>query len=590
MRISEFAVRNQRAVRLASCSAVPKVMIITGPNGSGKSTLLNHLRTLGTGPGRTLYVGPHRTSRRQQVRMRFLTQQRIQMGTLLASPHLPGMEGIATSTNERDAWNYDETQSYLKYSLCQIELDRQRAIAERFDEIGTISKKDMPDVWQPLSEMTHNLLPHLKFHKIDISNRDQVRCLWQVHTKDVLVDIDDLSSGEKSLIQLFFPLIEHQIESHLESISGKQPPEPTESSTVLGPVAVLMDEPELHLHPHLQAKVLDYIRSVSLSENVQFLLATHSPAIVEHSTSDELYLLRPAELTGGDENQLVQIATSEERLSLVRETFGSTSNITAMRKIVVVEGASAGAESRRAADARIYNFLSERFSQVNIISGGGKFEVTALTQRLNEALATIAPGISAKALLDRDLESSATGPDGAILLPVSMIENLLIDPDVLWNAIELVRHKTAFQGSTEIANAIDEILEQLELGEIVRRVKSSIPAKTFRLSEPLNAASQQIDTFVAMLRAELSDERLATLQDKAKNAVSQLKTEMRRREFFDGKRILDEFYKRHLHATGLSREVFIYSCARQASKRKSVLEFERMVFGALGLTNASNDA
>src|SRR3989304_1424337 len=131
MRIPEFSVRNQRAVRLAACDVVPPVMVITGPNGCGKSTLLNALRGISTGDGRTLYVGPHRNSRRQQVRMRYLGQNRIEMSSLLSANNLPGFEGISLPSHERDAWNFDEAQSFLKYSLCQIEIDRQTAITER---------------------------------------------------------------------------------------------------------------------------------------------------------------------------------------------------------------------------------------------------------------------------------------------------------------------------------------------------------------------------------------------------------------------------------------------------------------------------
>jgi ABC-type multidrug transport system ATPase subunit len=122
MRIRNFVVRNERAVRLAGCDDVPRIMVITGPNGCGKSTLLNALRRAGEGDGRTLYVGPHRTSRRQDVRMRFLGQQRIEMSSLLSSTNLPGFEGMHMPSNIRDAWNFDEAQSFLKYSLCQIEL------------------------------------------------------------------------------------------------------------------------------------------------------------------------------------------------------------------------------------------------------------------------------------------------------------------------------------------------------------------------------------------------------------------------------------------------------------------------------------
>jgi energy-coupling factor transporter ATP-binding protein EcfA2 len=170
MRIRNFSIRNQRAVRFAQCDSAPSVMIITGPNGCGKSTLLNALRTIGEGEGRTLYVGPHRTSRRQNVRMRFLGQARIEMGTLLSSNNLPGFEGMQIPSHDRDAWNFDEAQSFLKYSLCQIEIDRQNAITRRFDEIGSVMRNDMPDVWAPLRELATNLLPHLAFHKIDLGS------------------------------------------------------------------------------------------------------------------------------------------------------------------------------------------------------------------------------------------------------------------------------------------------------------------------------------------------------------------------------------------------------------------------------------
>ena len=79
----------------------------------------------------------------------------------------------------------------------------------------------MPDIWLPLKEMTENLLPHLYFDKIDVSDRDRIECLWNVHEKNIKVDIDDLSSGEKAIIHLFFPLIEHRIQSLIEISKGE---------------------------------------------------------------------------------------------------------------------------------------------------------------------------------------------------------------------------------------------------------------------------------------------------------------------------------------------------------------------------------
>jgi hypothetical protein len=335
--------------------------------------------------------------------MRFLGQQRIEMRSLLSSSNLPGFEGMQLPSNDRDAWNFDEAQSFLKYSLCQIELERQNAIATRFDETGSVSRTEMPDVWSPLRELAHNLLPHLAFHRIDLTNRDQIRCLWRVHNKDVHVDIDDLSSGEKAVIQLFFPLIEHKLIKNLATMRG------TAEVPEAGEVAVLMDEPELHLHPNLQAKILDYMRGLSVREGVQFILATHSPSMVEHATNEELFLLRPAELLDGVTNQLIRIADDEDKLNALRSLFGSTSNVTALRTILVVEGKSADKGGRRPADARIYGFLSDRFGQLTVLSGGGKSECTALVKALNSCLPTLSGSVRAVALLDRDTLEDARG-------------------------------------------------------------------------------------------------------------------------------------------------------------------------------------
>ncbi len=72
----------------------------------------------------------------------------------------------------------------------------------------------------------------------------------------------------------------------------------------------------------------------------------------------------------------------EDRLSTLRSVFGSTSNITALRTILVVEGRAADNGSRRPADGRIYGFLSDQFGQLTVLSGGGKSECQTLIRTL----------------------------------------------------------------------------------------------------------------------------------------------------------------------------------------------------------------
>lgn len=108
--------------------------------------------------------------------------------------------------------------------------------------------------------------------------------------------------------------------------------------------------------------------------------------------------------------------------------------------------------------------------------------------------------------------------------------------------------------------------------------------RTFRLSDPVDCAREQVERFTTKLTHELSDERIAELRMKSERAVDALRTNHKRREFFDGKRILTEFYRRHLHSTGMSKEIFIYNCAQAASSRKAVCEFVEGLFERLGVS------
>ena len=222
---------------------------------------------------------------------------------------------------------------------------------------------------------------------------------------------------KRQLFIYFFPLIENRIQSLIELSKGEIGSTSVRQSTEQ--VCVLMDEPELHLHPNLQGKILDYLRNLAVSEDVQFVLATHSPTIVDLASSDELFLLRPSEMAGANENQLIQIASDDEKLELMREAFGSTSNITAMRNFLVVEGQKADSASRRATDEKIYGFLSDKFARLTILPGGNKDQCKTLAQSLSEILSKeLSSSVQAYALVDRDLEEEDSNDAGVIYLPV----------------------------------------------------------------------------------------------------------------------------------------------------------------------------
>ncbi|MEW6563549.1 MAG: AAA family ATPase [Pseudomonadota bacterium] len=575
MKISNFSVVGQRSIRVASCDNVPPLMVVAGPNGAGKSTLLNAIRTQ-YGYANIMYVGPHRAMRRQHVQQRHLLTSPISMESLLAIPNLPGVEGVRISDSARDPWGQDDSASYLKHALCQIEIDRQQAITAKVDRDGYIRPGELADPWMPLRELTHSLLPHLTFERIDASSRDHVRVLWRVHGMNGEVDIDDLSSGEKSVIQMFYPLIERDIKAMIQSMGEAG------GAAVRPELCLLIDEPELHLHPNLQLKVFDYLRVLTSGTGTQVILATHSPTMVEYATFEELFLLRPVELVPAEQNQLIQIATDDERLQFIRNVFGATTNLTALQPIVVVEGVAEKDASKVLPDRKLYRALHSSFDKVTIIPGGGKSECKALLRSINAAFSDYSNQLKAVALLDRDVDD---GSDEELikLLPVSMIENFLLDANSIWEAIQSVIERTGFSTVDDIESALDEVVNLYADKEIGRRAALKLGASHFYPPATLSNILPESVAYVQEVGTRYSPQAIDEAQRFAEQIVRQLAVDRRRREEFHGKEILNEFYRLYLHKTGLSKVVFTFEVARYSKRRRSVTSFFEGFFGNIGI-------
>lgn len=577
VRIPYFEIRLQRSIRLAKCERVPQLMLVAGPNGAGKSTLLNTLRTA-SGHQHIIYLGPHRAMRRQTVQQRHLLSTHFSLEEILARPDIPHFEGIQVVTGLRDPWSYDDSANYLKHTLCQVEVDRSQAIAARYDLFGEIPRGSLVDPWKPLRELTNNLLPHLTFAKIDATNRDHIRCLWNVHDKDLVVDLDDLSSGEKSIIQMFYPLIEHEIKALLGQIQG------SDTQEARPEICLLIDEPELHLHPNSQLKVLDYLRVLTTGSNTQVILATHSPAMVEYASFEELFLLRPPELVRQEENQLIQVADDDERLRFLREAFGTTSNLTALQPIVIVESVTEKEAVKVMPDRKLYRALHPGFDSVTLISGGGKGQCMALLEALDSALNSFSSQLQAIALLDRDYTQEQK--DARIrLLPVGMVENFLLDPDSIWEAIQSVIERTGLSTVDDIAQALDKIMDELEEEEIQRRAISMLGLAYFRPESPLSDIPVQLSTFITKLGDRYSIDNVNTTAYHARTQVDRLRATRRRREEFHGKAVLKAFYGHYLHSTGLQKGIFTFETARHARRRRAVVQFFDNLFNSLNQDN-----
>lgn len=81
-----------------------------------------------------------------------------------------------------------------------------------------------------------------------------------------IIEPAKFSSGEKEIINFLDTIISTKVSNGI----------------------VLIDEPELHLHPRWQTILLDLIQEFSEKRNLQFIFSTHSPVFVTHDTIDSV--------------------------------------------------------------------------------------------------------------------------------------------------------------------------------------------------------------------------------------------------------------------------------------------------------------
>lgn len=475
MSLTSFKVVNQKSIRRAEATNVPRVMVIAGPNGVGKSTLLYAIKqghcVLAPPDTKVLYQGPHRVLRRTTVSRKWLTGAQKWMADLLTSGDVSGYEGLSFGNTARTPDNVDEAGSTIKHTLGKLENRRQSFNTDLIDthqkSKRMIDPARLPDVYGPIKDLTKYLLPHLEFSRMDFTNEDNIRCLWKRTdaARTLEIDIDDLSSGEKSIVVLFLPLIEDQIRDQIRILEDRvknrteDTPAPAPQDRVL-----LIDEPEQHLHPDLQAKLLSYIRSVSRTSSTQFVITTHSPTILDQATDDELYLLAPPDEEGTD-NQLKRIASSIERLEALKQLAGSAYFLTTGRVLVCIEGTYTDPDN--VSDLRLLEVAYPRATAFTLAPCGGRGNVINAVKGLRESIPEDVFRIRVRGLVDADQRPS--GVAGVYTLPVCMIENLLLDPEAIY-AYCALKHITAFADASEVRSAIQAILVEHRDNEIGRRV------------------------------------------------------------------------------------------------------------------------
>lgn len=566
MAIRTFAVGARRGLVAAAADDLPNLVAIAGPNGSGKSALLEQLwqqRYSLLEPGsEALYVGPNRTWRAgplSDLAARSFNQDYEQV---LKAENLPGFQYIAPggfgflSGMSRFGSNADDAQALVKTSIVRIANRAEAYIAREYHrQGGQIAQGSVPDLLAYFSSLIDTLLPHLQFERVNSADPNNIQVLFSPRggSSGIVFDIDELSSGEKAGIALFLPFIERQIRARTGDavFSG---------AAGMVPLTLLLDEPEIHLHPLLQLNVLAYMRRLARDGEAQFIFTTHSPSLLDALDPEELYLLSPAPLA--PDNQLTRLSQDVEKLEVARAITGATHVLTRGKPIVFVEGEPD--QGAVASDKRLLSLLVPETEHWAVVPSHGRSQVVRAVRDMRTSQLAL-PGLPVFGLVDGD-QGQATGSDHVVAWPVSMIENLLLEPDLI--ADILAPYGTLAQPAAAVAQQLERIAQAQIDDEIRLRIQQSLPSKSVHLQGNSESEIRRslADAF-AEVEHQVSALSIEEILELARNEVSTILSRGAQLDRFRGKPILRKFYQQAgVAGTGLGWNAFVTEIARRAGQ------------------------
>ncbi|MFA7286194.1 MAG: AAA family ATPase [Patescibacteria group bacterium] len=173
---------------------------------------------------------------------------------------------------------------------------------------------------EPLLTNINNLLKQLPLQlELNIVKKNPHDIVHQIFFIDLRdqkrIEVEELSAGQKSVLHFFFSIFGYDLSNGL----------------------LIIDEPELHLHPQIQEQYMLLIEKVALDNDMQFILATHSPIFVSRETINNVF--RFSKATHFTHVSHPPIAASDQELVRILN-YTNSSKIFFSKKVVLVEGES----------------------------------------------------------------------------------------------------------------------------------------------------------------------------------------------------------------------------------------------------------
>ena len=245
--IENYKMFNQFNISLIKDNEPLPIIVIAGINGIGKTSLLEYIKNF------IILLDEKDTS---YIKYKDSADDSIE--TLNSSYINLGDKPIA-----------DQYQKSMIYAPLFQEFDHVKKDIVKYQQ-DIMYKKDIKpsETYQIINDNILEFLGDLnletKFDSLDKNEQIYFR-----NNNDKRFSIDELSSGQKTILSKMLSFF-------LGDVKGK---------------VILIDEPELSLHPSWQNKILQIYENFAKLNNCQIIIATHSPHIIGSAKNEYLRIL-----------------------------------------------------------------------------------------------------------------------------------------------------------------------------------------------------------------------------------------------------------------------------------------------------------
>jgi predicted ATPase len=469
MRILSFRIENFRNLAQAECTEVPDFVVVCGGNGSGKSALLEALMTAKEHAGSYGHftfdaraVSADAESATISLKVAFSEAERefvtktynetcpaedeavisISKGgagkalkTSKAIRRLfgyysradgsPGFFDYITAhrqTQKLDLQNWDATflseehakntlggqqkfQNTKRY-LAGLKMRDLQALQDVVERGLSPTEANVPNSLRSIRSFFDRFFSPMSFGDVYL-NRSPFG--FTVNTPRGQIDIDDLSSGEKEILNIFVRF--DQIQPH--------------------DAVILFDEADAHLHPDLERRYLAELRGYTPRN--QLLITTHSPEMMIAAGTDALYAVLKEPPPGGG-NQFVRVTGTDQLHEALTDLMGSRGLVSFNQRIVFIEGDDTSAD--RAIYERCYPPAEYN---VSFVPAGNSATVRRTAAQVNALLSSSIGFQQYYSVVDGDIDRALpppVGPERLFKLPVYHVENLLLEDSLVWTTVK----------------------------------------------------------------------------------------------------------------------------------------------------------